>query len=41
MNVKKFKIKIQKNYFGFRFNKGLLNLNNNYIKNNQFYKLLS
>jgi hypothetical protein len=42
MSVEEFKIKIEKKIIlGFGFNKGPLNLNNNYIKNSQFWKLLS
>jgi hypothetical protein len=41
MSVGEFKIKIEKKYFGFDFNEGPLNLNNNCIKSSQFCKLLS
>jgi hypothetical protein len=41
MNVEEFKIKIQNKHLCFGFNKGPLNLNKNWIKSSQFYKLLS
>jgi hypothetical protein len=40
--LKNWKKKIQNIYIlGFGFNKGPLNLNNNYVKSSQFCKLLS
>ncbi len=41
MNVEEIKEKIKEKKKGFGFNKGPLNLNNNYIKGSQFCKLLS
>ncbi len=42
MNVEEFKTKIHKKLIlGFGFNKRPLNLNNSYIKNNPFCKLLN
>jgi hypothetical protein len=39
--LKNSKKKIKKIILGFGFNKGPLNLNNNCIKSNQFYKVLT
>ncbi len=41
MNVEKFKKNSKKNILGFGFNEGPLNLNNDYIKSNQFCKNLN